>query len=120
MERYDPARNAWVKVKPMSVGRRSPGVLAHRGKLYAVGGMGEKEDLKSVEVYDPIVNRWTKLPHTMREICGESDFHSLRANGKLLLLTATCNAMFENVAVGHSSVIFTLILAHLESQFPSG
>ena len=73
MERYDPARNAWVKVKPMSVGRRSPGVLAHRGKLYAVGGMGEKEDLKSVEVYDPIVNRWTKLPHTMREICGESE-----------------------------------------------
>ena len=71
MERYDPARNAWVKVKPMSVGRRSPGVVAHRGKLYAVGGMGEKEDLRSVEVYDPIVNRWSKLPHTMREICGE-------------------------------------------------
>ena len=71
MERYDPARNAWVKVKPMSVGRRSPGVVAHRGKLYAVGGMGEKEDLRSIEVYDPIVNRWSKLPHTMREICGE-------------------------------------------------
>ena len=46
VERYDPARNAWVKVKPMSVGRRSPGVAAHRGKLYAVGGMGEKEDLR--------------------------------------------------------------------------
>ena len=73
MERYDPARNAWVKVKPMSVGRRSPGVVAHRGKLYAVGGMGEKEDLRSVEVYDPIVNRWSKLPHAMKEICGKSD-----------------------------------------------
>ena len=73
VERYDPARNAWVKVKPMSVGRRSPGVVAHRGKLYAVGGMGEKEDLRSIEVYDPIVNRWSKLPHAMKEICGETN-----------------------------------------------
>jgi hypothetical protein len=71
VERYNPSRNCWVKVRPMSVGRRSPGVVAHRGKLYSVGGMGEKSDLKSTEVYDPIVNRWTKLPHNMREICGE-------------------------------------------------
>ena len=70
----------------MSVGRRSPGVVAHRGKLYAVGGMGEKEDLRSVEVYDPIVNRWSKLPHTMREICGERYINTVCEISKQLII----------------------------------
>ena len=34
----------------MQLARRSPGVVAHRGRLYVLGGMGEKEDLSSVEV----------------------------------------------------------------------
>ena len=30
--------------------RRSPGAVTYRDRIYVVGGMGEKEDLSSVEV----------------------------------------------------------------------
>ena len=69
--RYDPWRDVWYKVRPMQVARRSPGVVAYRGKLYVVGGMGETADLKSTEVYDPMINHWAKLPFSMKDICGE-------------------------------------------------
>ena len=70
VERYDPRKDAWFRVRPMVQGRRSPGVVAYRGKIYVVGGMGEKSDLKSVEVYDPILNKWSRLQQSMKEICG--------------------------------------------------
>ena len=71
VEKYDPQLDVWLKVKSMQMGRRSPGVVIYRSKLYAVGGMGATEDLKSVEVYDPIINQWTKFPFPMKEICGK-------------------------------------------------
>ncbi len=43
----------------------------HRSKIYVVGGMGQHDDLKSAEVYDPILGTWAKFPHPMRETCGE-------------------------------------------------
>ena len=43
-------QDQWARVPSMQFARRSPGVVAHRGRLYVLGGMGEKEDLSSVEV----------------------------------------------------------------------
>ena len=38
--------------------------------MYVVGGMGRFDDLASVEVFDPISDKWSKYPHEAAEICG--------------------------------------------------
>ncbi len=70
-EKYDPDKDAWTNLKPMTVARRSPGVAAYRSKIYVVGGMGEHDDLRSAEVYDPIMGTWAKFPYPMKVICGK-------------------------------------------------
>ena len=47
VERYDPQRDRWLPVNPMQMARRSPGVVIYKSKLYAVGGMGATDDLRS-------------------------------------------------------------------------
>ncbi len=70
-EKYDPDLDTWTELKPMNVARRSPGVVAYRSKIYVVGGMGRHDDLKSAEVYDPILGTWSKFPYPMKQICGK-------------------------------------------------
>ncbi|XP_048852914.1 kelch-like protein 10 [Brienomyrus brachyistius] len=42
----------------MSTPRRSLGVTAYKGKIYAVGGINRPDHLQTMEVYDPTTNRW--------------------------------------------------------------
>ena len=44
-------------------------MVAYRGRLYVAGGMGEKEDLSSCEVFCPSNNQWTKMK-PMNEVNG--------------------------------------------------
>lgn len=70
VEKYSPARDKWTKVPRLSLPRRSAGVVNYRDMLYAVGGMGEEEDLSSVEVFCPTSSEWTMLPSPMKEVNG--------------------------------------------------
>ena len=56
-----------------------------------VGGMGQLEDLKSMEVYDPMVNHWSKKP-PMNEICGKMTvvIHSIVQSICWLIGWTTC------------------------------
>ena len=40
VERYDPSRDRWDEVAPLSRPRRCVAVASHGGRLYAVGGSG--------------------------------------------------------------------------------
>ncbi len=75
VERYDPLEGKWRELPSaaMLMARRSPGVVVHKNKLYAIGGMGEREDLRSVEVLDLVAEdaTWTKFLHPMKLVCGE-------------------------------------------------
>ncbi|XP_029109122.1 gigaxonin isoform X2 [Scleropages formosus] len=60
---YDPSRQLWIELSPMSVGRTGHGVVAAEGYLFVVGGMDEnKTVLSSGERYDPDTNTWSAIP----------------------------------------------------------
>ena len=42
----------------MKVGRRKPGVVYYRGRIYVVGGMGKDKDLNCVQVLNPVTEEW--------------------------------------------------------------
>ena len=58
MERYDPDRDAWEKVAPLSDRRINFGVAVLHGFIYVVGGHNGGQYLNSVERYDPHQDCW--------------------------------------------------------------
>ena len=59
VERYDPAANAWEEIAPMPTARQNPGVGVLDGKLYVVGGVGDRSELLNTVVrFDPAKNAW--------------------------------------------------------------
>ena len=54
----------------MRVGRRSAGVVSHKGFIFAVGGMGTKKDLKSIEMFSPVTKKWSLLPSSLHSLSG--------------------------------------------------
>ena len=61
VERYDPAKNAWEAVAPMSAARSDSAAAAVDGKLYVMGGFDGENRLSSVEQYDPTKNEWVSM-----------------------------------------------------------
>ena len=61
VERYDPAKNAWEAVAPMSAARYAPAAAVVEGKLYVMGGHDGQNRLSSVERYDPAGNEWVAM-----------------------------------------------------------
>ncbi|CAJ2649058.1 unnamed protein product [Trifolium pratense] len=65
--RYDPVKNCWTEVSPMSVGRAYSKTGILNGKLYVIGGVtrgrGGLNPLQSAEVFDPHTGTWSPLPN---------------------------------------------------------
>ncbi|XP_077918753.1 gigaxonin isoform X1 [Halichoerus grypus] len=60
---YDPNRQLWIELAPLSMPRINHGVLSAEGFLFVFGGQDEnKQTLSSGEKYDPDANTWTALP----------------------------------------------------------
>nr|XP_005907950.1 PREDICTED: LOW QUALITY PROTEIN: gigaxonin [Bos mutus] len=60
---YDPNRQLWIELAPLSMPRINHGVLSAEGFLFVFGGQDEnKQTLSSGEKYDPDANMWTALP----------------------------------------------------------
>ena len=70
MCRFSLRTGKWEEIGKMKVGRRSPGVVSHRGVVYAVGGMGTKKDLRSMEMLCPVSRKWVTLPAQMSVLSG--------------------------------------------------
>ena len=70
MLRFSLKSGEWEQVGKMRVGRRSAGVVSHRGQVFAVGGMGTKKDLKSIEMLSPLTKKWSLLPTTLPTLSG--------------------------------------------------
>jgi N-acetylneuraminic acid mutarotase len=62
-EVFDPATDTWKALKSMPLPRHGLDVVSVNGKIYAIGGMGNKismwSPLKNVEEYDPATDTWT-------------------------------------------------------------
>ncbi|XP_078493127.1 kelch-like protein 13 [Ciona intestinalis] len=57
-EYYVVPLNKWIQLKPMKIARLSHCLVAHNGHLYSLGGYDGKQELCSVERYDPSSDEW--------------------------------------------------------------
>ena len=72
MARYDISEDSWREVASLPIAVNHPGVTAHRGKLYLLGGNlpgGGDGEPKSARLYryGPAADRWTRLPDAPTE-----------------------------------------------------
>ncbi|XP_034031617.1 gigaxonin isoform X2 [Thalassophryne amazonica] len=59
---YDPNRQAWIELQPMTVARQGHGMVSADGFLFVMGGMDEQHTvLDSGEKYDPDSNTWSPI-----------------------------------------------------------
>ncbi|XP_029418154.1 gigaxonin isoform X2 [Nannospalax galili] len=81
---YDPNRQLWIELAPLSMPRINHGVLSAEGFLFVFGGQDEnKQTLSSGEKYDPDTNTWTALP-PMNE--ARHNFGIVEIDGMLYIL----------------------------------
>ena len=60
VERFDPIKNEWEKIAPMSTARYACSAAVLDGKLYIAGGY-DGTRLSSVERYDPVLDTWRSV-----------------------------------------------------------
>nr|XP_058139242.1 gigaxonin-like [Dasypus novemcinctus] len=81
---YDPNRQLWIELAPLSKPKINHGVLSAEGFLFVFGGQDEnKQTLNSGEKYDPDLNTWTTLP-PMHE--ARHNFGIVEIDGMLYIL----------------------------------
>ena len=68
--RFSLRTGEWEEIGKMRVGRRSAGVVSHKGHIFAVGGMGGKKDLKTIEMWSPVSKKWSLLPSSLSTLSG--------------------------------------------------
>lgn len=61
---YDPKTDSWKNLSPLPTPRHGLDMVSINGKIYVIGGMGDKlsmwNSLNVVEEYDPITDSWSK------------------------------------------------------------
>ena len=66
VEEYDPATNAWRALNKMPTPRSGHGFTTHQGRIYVAGGEVRDAHMdaifRDVEVFDPAINDWYRLP----------------------------------------------------------
>lgn len=67
VETYDARMKNWIQIAPMNTARSSPMIASQNGLLYALGGTSG-ERLRSVERYDPRMNKWESLPGSLLKV----------------------------------------------------
>ena len=69
-ERFSFRTGKWEEIGKMKVCRRSPGVVSYRGIIYAMGGMGSKKDLTSMEMLCPVTRKWITMSSSLNVLSG--------------------------------------------------
>ena len=86
-EVYDPVKDEWESIPPMSTARIGAGAASLGGKIFVVGGCGNDFGaLASGECYDPKTKIWTRIPNT---IDAEGEMKAVAIDG--ILFVAECN-----------------------------
>ena len=109
-EVYDPEKDEWESIPPMSAGRVGAGAASLGGKIYVIGGIGyDVEDLASGECYDPKTKVWTRIPD-MIDVRGSTE--AVAIDGALIVAGYQSNVMerysptknaWETIKVGNAT-----------------
>ncbi len=70
--RYDPRKNTWSAMAPMSTRRKHLGCAVFNNMIYAVGGRDDCTELSSAERYNPATNTWSPIVAMMSRRSGVS------------------------------------------------
>ena len=109
VDRYDPLRDEWKPMAPLSVARNRLGVAVIDDCIYAVGGGNGNTFHTSMEKYDPKQDEWTTVtplnfPRIGRfymlfqaEIARVASFTSWRVGKKLLLKIYSLSHQFGHL-----------------------
>lgn len=62
VERFSPASGQWEELPPMPTARHGCAAATVEGKIYVVGGEGDKGTLDTVEMFNPVLGTWRSLP----------------------------------------------------------
>jgi N-acetylneuraminic acid mutarotase len=62
VDRYDPARRRWTRVRDMGKPRGGIAAATVGGRIAVFGGEEGARTIREVELYDPARNRWRRLP----------------------------------------------------------
>jgi N-acetylneuraminic acid mutarotase len=62
LQRYDPARNRWSRLRPSPTARAAHAIAVIGHRLYAAGGANSTGSLRSMEVYDFKERHWRRGP----------------------------------------------------------
>jgi murein DD-endopeptidase MepM/ murein hydrolase activator NlpD len=65
LEMYDPEKDTWTRLSPMTSARVGPSVAVLNGKIYVMGGFDPKQYWSAnptVEIYDIKTDRWSMGP----------------------------------------------------------
>jgi N-acetylneuraminic acid mutarotase len=66
VEEYDPATDRWSAMTKMPTPRSGHGYTTHQGRIYVAGGEVRNAHMdaifRDVEVFDPAINDWYRLP----------------------------------------------------------
>lgn len=94
LEIYDFDTSRWSFGAPMKVGRHHISGAAVGGKLYVVGGRGEKDrSLNIFERYDPATDEWESLPKLP---LGVGSPRVVAADGKIVVVGGEDQLNWEN------------------------
>ena len=86
-EVYDPVKDEWESIPPMSTARYAAGAASLGGRIYVVGGIG---NLACGECYDPKTKIWTRIPN-MIDIKG--CVKAVASDGALIVSDCDSNVM---------------------------
>jgi Kelch motif len=94
LEIYDFDTGKWSFGAPMQIGRHHISGAAVGGKLYVVGGRGEKDrSLNTFERYDPATDEWESLPKLP---LGVGSPRVVAADGKIVVVGGEDQLDWEN------------------------
>ena len=109
-EVYDPVKDEWESIPPMSAGRLGAGAASLGGKIYVIGGIEyDDEDLASGECYDPKTMEWTRIPD-MIDVRGYTE--AVAIDGTLIVAEHESNVIeryspqknaWETIKVGNAT-----------------
>ena len=125
-EVYDPVKDEWESIPPMSTARFYAGAASLSGKIYVVGGYGaDYNSLASCECYDPETNTWTRIPNMIE---ARSFINAVAKDGALFVnkdndndngmsIYSPKSNSWEDVEVTNSEEGFILALSTLSKKY---
>ncbi|XP_010447125.1 PREDICTED: putative F-box/kelch-repeat protein At4g34170 [Camelina sativa] len=91
----DSRSHTWREAPSMRVARKFPSVCTLDGKIYVMGGCDNLDSTNWMEVFDTNTQTWEFLQIPSEEICGGSNYESVRYEGTVYVWSEAKNVTYK-------------------------